>query len=708
MPTFAPRWWLPSTFLLVLALGCGAAQEAAHVGAPPATGPLPITHVSLFTTGVGYFEHTGTVEGTVELELPVPTEHMDDLLQSLVLQDLDGGRILPVRYPSRDPLPRILSSYSLDLSDAPSLAELLARARGETVRVHAPDPVTGTIFAVERVDAPDDAPRTFLTLSTADGLRRVALDEVRDLRFEREALRDELAAALEAVARHRDAEEGAVRLRFEGEGERRVRIGYVREMPVWKTSYRLVVGPDGVADLQGWAIFDNPSDADLVDVSVSFVAGSPASFVTRLYEPVYVDRPRVDVQVGPALVPEADAGVVGPPAAQARSLGDSMDAAAAEAAPAPAAAPDAEPRLAGVGVQAMAEAGAAGESFEYRVSEPVTILRHESALIPILLASVPTTRTSHFDPARTHVHPASAVRMVNDTGLHLAAGPVTVFDAAGFAGSARMGDVPPGEARMLAFAIDLDVEVRLAAESEPQQVTSVRIRDGTLQTSVRQRIRSEYRIDAGEDESFLVIDHPERPGYRVVVPERPPALTQDGYRFGVRIGARAGDGSSAAGERDPPVEDADAVPTHLVCPRGDACTFEVVQERTESRTLAVADVTPDEIAFFLENVELGDDERAALAAVLERKREIVEVDRRIADAEASLDAIHREQDRIRQNMGALDRTSSLYARYLSDLNAQEDELAGLRAELDELRARRADLQRQLDEALLDFGGGTSS
>ena len=64
-------------------------------------------HLVLFTNGVGYFEHAGTVVGTQEIELPVPPEHMDDLLQSLVVQDLDGGRVEAVRYGARDPLGRM-------------------------------------------------------------------------------------------------------------------------------------------------------------------------------------------------------------------------------------------------------------------------------------------------------------------------------------------------------------------------------------------------------------------------------------------------------------------------------------------------------------------------------------------------------------------------------------------------------------------------
>src|SRR5690606_1908405 len=118
--------------------------------------------VVLFTNGIGYFEHEGSVTGDQVLDLDVAPEQMDDLLQSLVLQDFGGGRIEPVRYDSRDPLGRILAGYSIDLSTNPSLAEILAQARGERVTLTTSTTLSGVIVSVERVEAPEEPPRTFI------------------------------------------------------------------------------------------------------------------------------------------------------------------------------------------------------------------------------------------------------------------------------------------------------------------------------------------------------------------------------------------------------------------------------------------------------------------------------------------------------------------------------------------------------------------
>ncbi|MBA2666178.1 MAG: hypothetical protein H0U69_03975 [Trueperaceae bacterium] len=650
-------------------------------GAPPepALADLPVTRVVLFTTGVGYFEHAGSVTGDAEIELRVAHEHMDDLLGSLVLEDFDGGRVQAVRYDARDPLERVLASYAIDLSHDPTLAQLLAQARGEAVRLQASERIEGVLVNVEQVHTAEGGTSTLLTLATEGGLRRVPLDEVRDVWFERAELRAELDAALAAIARSRDGDANVVRLRFEGDGERRVRIGYLREMPVWKPSYRIVLGDDGRADLQGWAILDNPTNLDLIDVQVAFVAGLPISIVSELFAPVYVDRPRVGPSLPNAVVPPIDGG------AFARSLPMApsplaMDM-AAEAAP--------PPRLgAGSGVAAMAEGVATGTSFAYVVQGSVSVGRYESAMIPVLVASVAAPRASLFVPGVAGSSPLRAVRLVNDTPFHLAAGPVTLFDAGGFVGNARLGDVPPGEERLLSYAIDQELQVAVETAAAPEELTGVSLRGGLLETVHRLRVRTVVRVAHPSTSRFLVIELPRRPGYDVVSPEPAPTETAAALRFGVAL---VGD--------DAIVPSDDTVPTHATC-EGDApCRLEVVFERVESRTIALANVDSERLVVFLENVTLDDDDRAVLAEIVALGRRASGLARDAAAVAARIDALFRDQERVRQNMAALDRNSTLYRRYLADLESQEDELAELAAERDSLVQARRAAQEALDDLL---------
>jgi hypothetical protein len=151
------------------------------------------------------------------------------------------------------------------------------------------------------------------------------------------------------------------------------------------------------------------------------------------------------------------------------------------------------PELAGAGVSAMAEGVATGTSFSYVVRDPVSVGRFESAMIPVLLVDVAAPRMSFFDGRGPGGAPLRAVRLVNDSGLHLAAGPVTLFDASGFAGAALMDDVPPDESRLLSFAVDLEVQVASETSSEPERLTAVALRGGLLETVHRLRLRTTVR-----------------------------------------------------------------------------------------------------------------------------------------------------------------------------------------------------------------------
>jgi len=658
----------------------GAAMEAAN---------LPVTRVVLFTNGVGYFEHEGTVTGDQELELVVAPNEMDDLLQSLVLQDLDGGTIEPVRYDSRDPLGRILGSYSIDLSGNPTLAQILVQARGESVRINATQTIEGVIVGVERVEVPEDAPRTFLTLTTSTGLRRIDLAEVSDIAFENERLNGEMADALAAIARYRTSDATTVSLRFTGAGERRVRVGYVREMPVWKSSYRLVVNDDGTADLQGWAILDNPTDMDLVDVNVAFVAGQPISFITSLFDPVYVTRVRVEPETAKALAPTADDAVMSGNLAR-----QSM-----AAAPAPAAAMEMgaladsfAPQLGGAGVEAQAQGARSGATFAYTVSEPVTVGRHQSAMIPIVQQSISAHSLSLYDQNTLPLNPLAGVRIVNDTGLHLAAGTVTIYDGTGFAGNALLSDLVPDDSRVLAYAVDLELVVDQAYAPQNEEIVAARIVNGLLESTVMQRLTYTVTVAAKTAERrLLALDLPKHDGYEVVAPTPGPVVTTGSLRFGVLVNADA-PATDDAMDEDLPVQlscDADA----------ESCSLVVQYERVSSRAMSVSNLDGSLIAFYLEGVELDAATRATLVQIQTAQAELTRLARAITGIETTISEIHNDQGRIRNNMNSLDRNSSLYRRYVADLEAQEGELDDLGGQLADLREEQATAKQALDTLL---------
>src|ERR1041384_4168130 len=98
---------------------------------------VPITKVVLFSSGVGFFEHSGLVRGNTATELRFKTGQINDILKSIVLEDQDGGRVGTISYPSQDPLIKTLKSFQVDIAANPSLAQLLNQLRGARVTVQA-------------------------------------------------------------------------------------------------------------------------------------------------------------------------------------------------------------------------------------------------------------------------------------------------------------------------------------------------------------------------------------------------------------------------------------------------------------------------------------------------------------------------------------------------------------------------------------------
>jgi hypothetical protein len=80
-----------------------------------------------------------------------------------------------------------------------------------------------------------------------------------------------------------------VRLSLDGK-EHDLAIGYVAATPLWRPSYRVVVGKDG-ADLQVWGIVQNLSGEDWRNVELTLVAGAPIAFESTLGEAVTPTRP---------------------------------------------------------------------------------------------------------------------------------------------------------------------------------------------------------------------------------------------------------------------------------------------------------------------------------------------------------------------------------------------------------------------------------
>ena len=679
---------------LLLGLASSGFAAAQTVRPTPTTTDVPVTKVVLFSSGVGYFEHAGSVRGNSATELRFKTSQINDILKSIVLQDQDGGRIGAISYPSQDPLAKTLKSFQVDITQNPSLAQLLNQLRGAHVTIQSQaERLSGTILGVEtRPKAGEKGEPievSVLNLLTGASLRAVELQSISNLTLDDPQLQEELTRALAALVQARDQDKKPVTINFNGAGERGVRIGYVVETPLWKTSYRLILDDKGkFGKLQGWAIVENQTESDWNGISLALVSGRPISFIMDLYQPLYATRPTVVPDLFAGLRPQIYEG-----ATSADNVRVAMKSAVAGGtARRIGYGPDGRPMAAQLSevvvtggiaaspamnmdavasIQSVASAEKLGTLFQYTVPD-VTLARQKSAMLPIITDSVETERLSIYNAGVLRSNPLNGVLLKNTTGKHLLQGPLTVLDKGGYAGDARIDNVPPGQQRLLSYGIDLDMTVDNTKNTQTGSLLTAKITKGVLVVSRKLVSSQEYAADnKTTKDKMLVVEHPIRYGWKLVDTQQPFETTPALYRF---------KGAAVAGK---------------------VTVLTVKEEMVQNESIMLASAGVDQLVFYTRSGfgEIPSNVRDALAKAIQLRQSMADVERDINARNQRVAEITGEQNRIRENMKTVAQGTKYYDRLLGKLNEQESSIESLQKEREALTARRESLRHELEEYL---------
>ncbi len=686
-----------STALAVISaasvLHCSGQAVSAAESARAADEVLPIRQIVLYRSGVGFFERRGEVSGDQTVSLRFNTEDVNDILKSLLVQDLGGGSIGTVSYTARESLERRLAGLEIDVLKVGSTADLLRQLRGAEIEVVTMGTgITGTILAIENrtsVVETEGAVGHFqephVTLVTKSGIRTIAISAISSFRLTDERLNDELFRALAAISSSRSENTKVIDLSLNGpEGSgREVRASYVHATPVWKTSYRMVIPEDGGEPyLQGWAIVENTSDADWNDVRLSLASGQPVSFVMDLYEPLRVNRPTVPVPFVAGLAMRVYEG--------RRAVADSMQELRA---PAPSArregagggelernraisyALDSEedwPEISFKRQQAQASGTEVGEQFFYRVDAPVTIARRTSAMLPIISTDLSGERVSIFTPGEGR-NPMRGLRFENDSGMPLLPGPISVYDAGAYAGDAQIAHTPGGAERLLAYALDSQVEIDSEQNYTSEVMSFALSSSGLVERRVREIVRIEYALNNLDDKRSrtVLIEQPRLGGgWEYVADTKPVERTDSFDRFEVEI--------------EP----------------GKEVTLAIRAERIDRSTTAVTGMNLTDLLAYAAQGKASDEVIAAVRRAGEFQASINSLEQQLNALRRDVQSIESDQARIRSNMVSIDRNSDLYRRYMTRLNEQENELESLRDRIAEtessLNGARSELNQYLE------------
>ena len=745
---------------------------------PVQAAPLPVRRVVLYKTGVGYFEHLGTVRDRQEVAIRFTSAQLDDVLKSLTAIDLGKGRISGISYNSIAPLEQRLGALRLPVGAATTSFDLLGSLRGARVEVTtAAGVVEGRVLSVEgRNQVQRDMSTTaesFSILTDAGEMRSFDLTPAVRVRIVDRDLRQEVGRYLDVVGSAREQDVRRMSITSAGDGERQLFVSYISEVPIWKSTYRLVIPEKGQPLLQGWAVVDNTIGEDWANVELSLVAGSPQSFVQQISQPYYGRRPVVPLPAAAQMTPQThqatlamglgrvagrvlDAGGSALPGARVTMTGPSGTAntvAAANgdyeltappgeysllfelpgfsaqrlnvtvtaggvttrdarmavnsvtesvalesrsttadrlrrreaaggtiggvagglpAAPPPPPARAAYDQLRDV--QADAEATALGDLFQYRIKEPVTLRKNQSALVPIVNAEVSAEKVVLWNRPAGSGRPLRAVWIANSTGYTLDGGSVAVIDGDAFAGEGLVEPLKAGERRLISYAAELGVLVNASQETAPGRVTRLRVAAGVVIHEMEERAAWTYSArNANSAPLTLLIEHRARPGWNVTADVPAAETTPDARRFRLQL---------------EPGKDSKLV---------------VRESRPTQTTVAVTELTDQYLASGMRAGFFADDLHKALKPVIDKRLELAAVERKLAELTSQQEAITSDQARLRENMKALRGSAEekqLLQRYTRQLNEQEDQLEALKKSMAQASAEHARLQGELT-ALID-------
>lgn len=658
--------------------------------------PMPVSAVTLYRSGVGSFERQGTVTGDESVRLSFDADQINDILKSLVVVDLDGGRVGAVSYSSDEPIGRRLEALGLDHVKQLTLARLLGEFQGARIDLTSTSgEISGRILGVDgREIWHDDQYEEIIRLSIATDEGIVTVDEhdIRNVRLLDETLQRDLNDLLIALGTQRTEQSRSVEIDLRGVGDRRVRAAYVQETPIWKTSYRLVL-PEGEGDdlhIEGWAIVENTTDHDWEDITLTLVAGRPVGFEMDLSTPLYISRPEIAVPVELAAAPkmydrgrgggqspfDGDADEMEDIQRQIR-IAQERESQVRRSVQHSLGMPNANAPLEfaerslsaemGRSTKSMASGGDEGEVFFYRLDNPVSVSKRESAMLPIITGPIEGRRVSVFSPTTQGDHPYRGVELTNSTGLKLMPGPLSVFDGSVFAGDSQMGYIGAEENRMLAYAVDLDVD---AERTTNQNTTTqnVRILDGVIQLS--NVIENEYTVTLDNHDStrdrMIVIEVPRYRDWTLSSDIQPYEETDNLYRFEIEVGSGATE------------------------------TLTTTQARTQNTTVALTSVTLPTLLTYQRQGAASQAVIDAFKGYASRRAAVDDARKQIESNEAEYQRIENDQRRIRDLLRSINRQDALYARYMGQLEAHEDSLDQLRSARQTLVNDLAQKEQQLD------------
>ena len=671
---------------------------------------LNVKKVIIHRSGISYFILEGLMKGSDTFELEFKIDEMDDVLKSLfVLDTSEKGYISSISYDAALETSQLLKSIMLNIPDRGSLSSLITQIKGADVKliIAGGKTIVGTIIGIEEIEKINKNEKTveklLILLQENDEISKFNFSDFKSFNILNEDIKKDLKFFLDTVISGKKKDAKKIKINCESGGddevERIVFVYYIRESPIWKTSYRLIMSKEQAQEekclLSGWSLIENTTNQDWEDVELSLVAGMPVSFKYEFYRPIFIQRPVIRpprvLSVKPTEIEEG---------LKSEDYGeyemDALEAAPREMMkkakmgrrgmppPAPAAVAGFGGRMTSImsddallekiKSQTKVQTKDLGELFEYNISNPVTIKRKQSALVPILTEVIKARRVLLYNKNEYGKNPYACLEITNNTKLTLERGPVTIIYDDNLAGEAIVPFLNKEDTRLLNYAVEQAVLITHETKTESLSVHKVTIGSGYSYEYYYTNMMTTYKIQNKTSEAKeLYLDHPKTHGYKFIEKPVDPEETPNYWRFKITLKPK------------------------------DAITFKLKEQREDYSSNYLRNWSRDDIfkrvGFYVKQKFINEKLENQLKEIAESIQDLNQKKQNKSKLVEERNQMSDEQSRLRENISVLGEDTqsiALKERYIKKFNDQETRFEKISVETKKLTQEIDSLNKKIE------------
>ncbi|MHA1843023.1 MAG: hypothetical protein ACTSWE_01990 [Promethearchaeota archaeon] len=679
---------------------------------------LKLVKLIIFKHGISYFIHQGKIKGEGIFELEFKVEEMNDVLKSLFALDTsDRGYISFISYDAALEASQLLKSIMLDISDTDTFSSLITQIKGALIqlRIGTSQSISGTIMGLEMIEKvikeETITEKLLIILQEDNTIAKIPFSEISSLKILNEDLNKELKFFLDTsiASKKKDSKKITIHCKSYGEDsvEREIIVSYLRETPIWKTSYRIIMSKKQAQEekclLAGYALIENTTDDDWKDIEITLIAGMPVSFIYDFYHPIFIERPKITPprvhstrpsEIEEGFEPEefmdykmkAEAEYIPDKKLAPRKAKLMTGAMAPKPAPPPAPMPvttmDDETLRDKLVAQTSAKTKALGELFEYNITTPVTILRKQSALVPILTEEIKAKRILLYNKLECEEHPNACLEIENNTELAIERGPVTIIYDNNLAGEAIIPFLNKGDVRLLNYAVEQAVVIFYEVKSQDLKIHKISFKGAYCYEYYYSNTFTTYKIRNKTDENkIFYLDHPKTSGYHIKESSVEPEKTPNFWRFKLELKPKK------------------------------SLSFKIKEQKENYYSHYLwnwdQDYFMSKIAFYTNQKFIDDELESKLKIIGELLGKKNLLLKKKSTLENEKEQMSKEQERLRENVSVLGTSTQenrLRENYVQKLSRQEQRFEVINRELKALEQEINEIEHQIEEKInaLDF------